>query len=264
MDCRNRLRSAPCAWIEGESTVKNLLTDLSNEIVNAYIPNPDGGGEYSRWEILYKEREHDFVTYTLGSKRVTGRYIHEDGMDSIVYQIPEEPKNYKASDGYFYEAKNNTPVGEYTDTHPEHRTGKRISFAPFTHNGEVVEVENALVTLVDMYPDTPAMMFKNRWEKYQAYIVKHTRIDYLGNEVEDKNWNYYKLIAPLPDDWTYFLYKGGSITVGRYQYTENGTVHTAPRILTVRRSYSVDHYTFTPEYHIVSEKLVLKCNTSVF
>ncbi len=262
MNCQNRLRSAPCAWIEGESTVKNLLTDLSYEIVNAYIPNPDGGGEYSRWEILYKEREHDFVTYELDSVRVTGKYIHEDGNESTVYKIPNEPKNYKASDGYFYEAKQDTPFGEYTDTHPEHRTGKRISFAPFTHNGEVVEIENALVTLVDMHPDTPVRMFPNRWEKYQAYVVKHTRIDYLGNDVEDENWNYYKLVAPLPDDWTYFLYNGTSLRVGRYQYTQDGSIYTAIQSVTIRSSYSVDHYTFTPKYYAVTEKLVLECNTN--
>lgn len=262
MSCPSRV-SKPCAWIEGETTVKNLITSLANEIVNAKIPLLDGGVESSKWKILYKEREHNYVTYTVSTVNTSGKYIHgETGLISTVYQIPKEPTEYKANDGYFYEAKPNTPVDQFTDTHPEHRTGKRISFAPFTYNGETVYIEEALVTLVDMYPNIPVTMFENKWEKYQAYVVKHFRIDYQGNEVEDKNWNYYKLVAPLPDDWTYFLYKGTELTVGRYRWYSNNEPRISDRTITIRNSYSVQHYTFTPSYHEIPEKLVLECTTN--
>lgn len=262
MQCPSKI-SKPCVWIEGETTVKNLISDIIDEIVNAEIPLPDGGVESSKWRILYKEREHNYVTYGLGTTRVSGRYIHEEtGLTSTVYQIPKEPSNYKASDGYFYESKPDSPLGEYTHNHPEHRTGRRISFAPFYHNGELIEVENALVTLIDLYPDVPEMMFENRWEKYQAYIVKHARINYKGEEVEDTNWNYYKLVAPMPDDWTYFLHNGSTLRVGRYREYVNGEPRIYSRTITIRDSYYVDHYRFTPTYHEVSEKLVLECNTN--
>lgn len=262
MQCPSRV-SKSCAWIEGETTVRNLITDLANEFVNAEIPLLDGGVEYSKWKILYTEREHNYVTYELGSTRVSARYFHEEsGLTSTVYRIPSEPTEYKADDGYFYEAKPGTPFGQYTHKYPEHRSGKRINFAPFTYGGEVIEVENALVTLVDLYPDVPEKMFENGWEKYQAYVVKHARIDYLGNEVEDENWNYYKLVAPMPGDWTYFLHRGSTLPVGRYQYTgSDGQQRVAVMSVTIRDSYSVDHYRFTPTYREVSEKLVLECNT---
>jgi len=263
MQCPSRV-SNPCAWIEGEATVKNLITALTYELVNAEIPLLNGGVESSKWRILYKEREYNYVTYEIGTTRLSGRYIHEEtGLESTVYQIPSEPTSYKAEDGYFYEAKSGTPPGEYTHNHPEHRTGRRISFAPFYHNGEMVEVENALVTLVDMYPDIPESVFENRWEKYRAYIVKHTRINYKGEEVEDTNWNYYKLVAPLPDDWTYFLHKGSTLLVGRYRwYDSNGDSRVSNLNITIRGSYSVDHYRFTPSYYEVPERLVLECNTN--
>src|SRR5690606_18695782 len=112
MQCPSKI-SKPCVWIEGETTVKNLISDIIDEIVNAEIPLLDGGVESSKWRILYKEREHNYVTYELGTTRLSGRYIHEEtGLTSTVYQIPNEPSNYKASDGYFYEAKPNTPIGE--------------------------------------------------------------------------------------------------------------------------------------------------------
>ena len=63
MNCQNKWRSNPCAWIEGETTVKNLITDIAQELEDAIIPNPDGVGEKSNWEILYSEREHNYVTY---------------------------------------------------------------------------------------------------------------------------------------------------------------------------------------------------------
>lgn len=255
--------SKPCAWIEGETTVRNLLTDLSNAIVNAEIPLLNGGVEQSKWKILYKEREFNYVTYEIQVNSVQGRFKNpETGLISTVYRIPKEPSNYKAPDGYFYEAVENSPIGQYTDTNESIRTGKRISFQPFYYNGKYYEIENALVTLVDMYPDLPLSAFEYGWQKYQAYIVKHTRINYLGEEVEDTNWNYFKLVAPLPDDWTYFLYKGSTIRVGRYQQMIDNIIHYFDRTLTIRQDYTVQHYTFKPTYYEVPEKLVLQCNTN--
>lgn len=260
MESQSKL-SKPCAWIEGETTVKDLITTLADKLTNAQIPLLNGEVEESNWKILYQEREHNYVTYARSTITVAGKYIHENGKESTVYKIPTEPQEYKASDGYFYEAKPDSPVGRYSDTYPEIRTGKRISFAPFEYEGEMVEVENALVTLVDMYPDLPESAFENKWEKYQAYVVKHARKDYMDREIEDENWNYYKLVAPLPDDWTYFLHKGSTILVGRYQEYINGEWRIYNKTLSIRNNYNVDHYRFTPTYHEVSEKLVLECNT---
>ena len=94
------------------------------------------------------------------------------------------------------------------------------------------------MTLIDLYPDVPEIMFENRWEKYQAYIVKHARINYKGEEVEDTNWNYYKLVAPMPDDWTYFLRNGSTLRVGRYREYVNGEQRTYNRTITIRNSFT--------------------------
>lgn len=256
-NCLKRL-SSPVTWIEGECYVKDLISTLKDEITQASFQNLGGGAESNLWRTHYYEREHSYVTYTAATQSRGGKYTHDNGKESVVYKVPTpgEPA-HKATDGYYYEAVSNIPVGRKTKDSPEYRTGNKISFEPFYHGGEPIVVEGALVTLVDMYPDRDEITFPNRWEKYQAYIVEHYRKNYLGEDVEDLNWNSYRLVAPMPDDWTYALHKG-NIPMYRESYTNSsgGTSYNTVTI-TTRSSYSIQNFVFTPTLHRVPEKCTL-------
>lgn len=256
-NCLHRL-SDPVTWVEGECFVKDLISTLVNVVTTTPIKTLGGEPAPSKWGEVYYEREHSYVTYTVSKQSRSGKYIQDNGKESIVYRITDPGElQHKADDGYYYEAVNDIPVGRKTKDSPEYRTGKRISYDPFYHNGEAVDVINSLVTLVDMYPNRDEKTFENRWDKYQAYIVEHSREDYLGNDVADTNWNYYKIVAPLPDDWTYAVYKK-SILLYRYTGTSgDGSTYTASKSIAVTSSYSVEHFFFSPTLHRVSEKALI-------
>lgn len=244
-NCSSRL-STPVAWIEGECMAKELIKNMTEDIVSASIPRLGGGGTTNQWRRSYYEREHSYVTYALSSVRQTAMYTHTDGLKSNVYSVSRvNIENHAAPDGYWYEADNTVPVGGNTKG-GNYRTGVRI----FT--GDIIR-EIELVTLVDMHPDRPENTFDNRWEKYQAWIVEHAREDYLGQIVEDKNWNRFKLVRLLEGDWTQAISKGSF----RVSTTRNSSGQTSSSNSSVRSSYSVDHFTFTPTLHRVNEKAEL-------
>ena len=258
MECPSRV-SKPCAWIDGEATVKNLITDLGNKLVTAKIPLLDGGNEPSKWEILYKEREHNYVTYEPYTQIVNGRYIHEDGNEYEVMKIPDYTKDIFTDDsGYLNEITNNAPYDK--SNYEGYYTGKKINTAGFDYDGVHYEIPNALVVLIDVQPNLLEKDLENPWEKYQAYMVKHVRESVYSGEVEDKEWNYYKIVAPMPDDWTYNLWRNGFV-YSRYSEYHNDEVYHYSRMASTQ-DYRLQHTYFYTEYHEVSEKLVLECNTT--
>lgn len=258
MNCQNKWRSKPCAWIEGETTVKNLITDIANKLVSAEIPSPDGGSEVSKWKILYNEREHNYVTYEPYNTNVRGKYIHEDGKVYDVKKISDyTDDSFKDSMGYINEITNEAPYNK--SDYSGYYTGKRVNVEGFNYGGSYYEIPNALVVLVDIQPDKREKDLENPWEKYQAYLVKHSRESYYEGDLEDKEWNNFKIVAPMPDDWTYTLWKGG-LVYSRYTKTNvYGEVSHYDRSIGFS-IYYVNHTKFRTTYYEVSEKLVLQCN----
>ena len=258
MQCPSKV-SRPCAWIEGETTVKNLIADLADRLVNAEIPLLDGGVEASKWEILYKEREHNYVTYEPHTKSVNAKYIHTDGNVYDVMKIPNYTKDKFTDDlGYLNEISKDAPYNK--SNYEDYYTGRRVNVVGFNYNGVYYEIPDALVVLVDVQPNLLEKDLENPWEKYQAYMVKHVRESYYYGEVEDEEWNYYKIVAPMPDDWTYNIWKRGFVYSNYTEYHNYETYYYSRKVTV--SGYRPRHTYFNTEYHEVSEKLVLKCNTS--
>lgn len=258
MQCPNR-RSSPCIWIEGETTVKNLIVDIVEELIKAHIPDLDGEGEESKWKVLYKEREHNYVEYEPYTTEVAGKYIHTDGKEYKIIQLNDYTEDkHKDSSGYIWEITSNAPYD--LSNYSNYRTGKKINVDGFSYNEQYYEIPEALAVLIDKYPDKKEKNFENPWEKYQAYLVRHSRESYYGKDIEDKEWNYFKIVAPLPDDWTYVLWNKGML-YKKYTHTYENDKETYYYNGNIEMSnYLVDHTRFKTTYHEVSEKLVLECN----
>lgn len=257
MNCQNKWRSNPCAWIEGETTVKNLITDIAQELEDAIIPNPDGSSGVSNWKTLYSEREHNYVTYEPYTLNTRGKYIHDDGIVYDVLKIPDYTDNkFKDSMGYMNEITSNAPYD--LSNYSSHYTGKRVNVEGFNCDGVYYEIPHALVVLIDIQPDKLEKDLESPWEKYQAYLVKHSRESYYYGDVEDKEWNNFKIVAPMPDDWTYNIWKKGFV-YSKYTETHNQETYYYSNKLSIS-GYSLYHTKFRTTYYEVSEKLVLQCN----
>lgn len=233
----NEVVSHPCVWIEGKAKVRDLVHEMVEKIVTTPIPCNDGGEEPSRWNKVYDQKSELWVEYTRHTRNEAARYIHEDGTVYNVYQLSEYNGEALDEDGYLWEVKDDAP---YNDFNPiEYRTGRKINVVGFYVDSTYYEIPGALAVLIDVNPNIPESMFENPWDKYKAYLVKHSRVNYLGEEVEDVNWNGYKIVAEMPDDWNYFLYKGSILLYRKRVFDPNDQEYEYTNITYRRNSYNV-------------------------
>ncbi|SNS21757.1 hypothetical protein SAMN05446037_100671 [Anaerovirgula multivorans] len=240
----------PCAWITETSQVNSLVKDIVEKVSASTIPIAGGGTETNKWKKIFTELQRDWITYTLYTQNTTVDYTHTGGGLSRINKLGTQT-NHVDDNGYVWELSPDTP---YTGYDESYRTGRKVNVKSFTHGGTVYNIPDALVTLVDMQPNFPESTFSNPWEKYQAYVVKHARIDYTGNEVEDVNWNQFKLLAPMPDDWTYYLYlrsKGSNFLLHRYREYSDGKWSNLSINLLIVSTYTVTLNRFTPTHNSI-------------
>ncbi|OKP93673.1 hypothetical protein [Paenibacillus sp. P32E] len=204
------------AWVEGSANADKIVFELSNQIVNAKLPDDEENG----WTESYRSVQDKWVTYTpVSTPSTAGMYTHMDGKKYPVYKLsdltgaknPATEASLVDSDGYVKEVNtfnfSNTPTGRkllvtkvaYTD--------------PDTNLPVVRPVADLLVVNVDD---------ATRASKKACYIVKQG-YSKGSNFTDHARWQDFKIVAPMPSDYDSFL-ANGQLNIYLYINKDYGAV----------------------------------------